>query len=554
MQIPHLSLLHLMSLEYNEIINSTTINTTPPNADDYNDYSESISARLQDTDEIDFELAEIELEMLVLLNSSARKRAHIEDIDTGPRKRSKRGKYNMRKLYFTNPTTGERQPFTYKYSVWYSNYIEYPQENDKKWSKLFRNRFRMPYSAFLDLVNGCKGSDYFVQWQRGKHKYNKQENYPISLLVLTALRYMGRGWTLDDLQENTAVSRETIRIFFLKFIEFGSTSLYNKFVNAPNNLEALRDCEHEYSMAGFAGCIGSTDASHIIHEKCSYRLRQLHLGYKMSLTARTYNITVNHRRRVLGTTKGHPARFNDKTLVLFDEFIQNLRKKKYDDVFTFMLKDYDSQGNIIDVKYRGCYVIVDNGYLPWSVTVPPYKECDTRSATRFSEWLESLRKDVECTFGILKGRWRILKTGIRMHGLLTCDRIWLTCVALHNMLLEVDGLAEKWDDGVQSDFQRDEQDDSDLPFSIRRLESPTGTKVYDFSGMGQGNDCISCSDNETGTKEDCETEENVTINDDGSINVSDLSLKLFREKLVIHFNILFLQNKIQWPKRNTNCN
>ena len=141
-----------------------------------------------------------------------------------------------------------------------------------------------------------------------------------------------------------------------------------------------------------------------------------------------------------------------------------------------------------------------------------------------------------------------------MHGLLKCNRIWLTCVALHNMLLEVDGLAEKWDDGVQSDFQRDEQDDSDLPFSIRRLESPTGTKVYDFSGMGQGNDCISCSDNETGTKEDCETEENVTINDDGSINVSDLSLKLFREKLVIHFNILFLQNKIQWPKRNTNCN
>ena len=93
-----------MSLEYNEIINSTTINTTPPNADDYNDYSKSISARLQDTDEIVFELAEIELEMLVLLNSSARKRAHIEDIDTGPRKRSKRGKYNMRKLYFTNPT------------------------------------------------------------------------------------------------------------------------------------------------------------------------------------------------------------------------------------------------------------------------------------------------------------------------------------------------------------------------------------------------------------------------------------------------------------------
>jgi hypothetical protein len=29
---------------------------------------------------------------------------------------------------------------------------------------------------------------------------------------------------------------------------------------------------------------------------------------------------------------------------------------------------------------------------------------------------ESLRRDVECCFGILKGRWRILKVGVRLHG------------------------------------------------------------------------------------------------------------------------------------------
>lgn len=105
--------------------------------------------------------------------------------------------------------------------------------------------------------------------------------------MLTALRYLGRGWTFDNLQENTAIIRETICQFFLKFIEFGSTTLFNKYINTPDTIEALQDCEYEYSMAGFPGCIGSTDASHIVIEKCSYRLRQLHLGYKMSLTART---------------------------------------------------------------------------------------------------------------------------------------------------------------------------------------------------------------------------------------------------------------------------
>ena len=79
-------------------------------------------------------------------------------------------------------------------------------------------------------------------------------------------------------------------------------------------------------MGGFSGCVGSTDASHIVMERCAYRLRQLHLGYKLTHTARTYNLTCNHRRNFLSTTSGHPARFNDKALVLFDNFVQALKK------------------------------------------------------------------------------------------------------------------------------------------------------------------------------------------------------------------------------------
>ena len=154
------------------------------------------------------------------------------------------------------------------------------------------------------------------------------------------------------------------------------------------------------------------------------------------------------------------------------------------------MKDFDLNGNLINVKYNGCYVLVDNGYLPWSVTVPPQKECTLRSQARFSEWLESLRKDVKCTFGILKGRWRVLKTGIRLHGLLQCNRIWLTCVALHNWLLEVDGLSKEWQSSVQSDYESNDDNNQDIPFAIRTLVSPTGAKVYDFSNMGTGNDCV----------------------------------------------------------------
>jgi Plant transposon protein len=39
-----------------------------------------------------------------------------------------------------------------------------------------------------------------------------------------------------------------------------------------------------------------------------------------------------------------------------------------------------------------------------------------KTEERLSEWIESFRKDAECVFGILKGRFRVLKTGIRLDG------------------------------------------------------------------------------------------------------------------------------------------
>ena len=74
----------------------------------------------------------------------------------------------------------------------------------------------------------------------------------------------------------------------------------------------------------------------------------------------------------------------------------------------------------------------------------PYEKTVYRNETRWSKWLESMRKDVECTFGIMKGRFRILKAGIRMHGVNSTDKIWLTCCALQNLLIDVDGLSEEW--------------------------------------------------------------------------------------------------------------
>jgi hypothetical protein len=90
-------------------------------------------------------------------------------------------------------------------------------------------------------------------------------------------------------------------------------------------------------MAGFPRAIGSTDATHIMLKRVLYCLRQTHIGFKMSHTARTYNTTANHCRQILATTSGHPTRWNDKTLALFDNFMTDLKDGIIiDDIFLFV--------------------------------------------------------------------------------------------------------------------------------------------------------------------------------------------------------------------------
>ncbi len=340
-------------------------------------------------------------------------------------------------------------------SYWYMAYIAHPDREDKIFLKKFRLRFRLPYDKFEELAESLEHVDCFKRWHNGPVNASRVRSAPIPLLVLTSLRYLGRGLTFDDLEEGSWCNGDVIRVFFHKFVQHGSTALYDKYIRSPvTHADALLHTE-EYKVAGFPGAVGSTDATHILIERLQSRFRQSHVGFKMSHTARRDNVTVNHRRQILSSTRGHPARWNDKTLATFDDFMQKINDVTIlnDSLFELYDFDDDNAGVVIKRTYRGAWLLVDNGYHSWPTTVPPIKTSIKKSEIRFSSWLESMRKDVECTFGILKGRWRILKSGIRILGVECADNIFLTCCALHNWLLEIDGLDKEWRNGVPSDWE-----------------------------------------------------------------------------------------------------
>ena len=65
----------------------------------------------------------------------------------------------------------------------------------------------------------------------------------------------------------------------------------------------------------------------------------------------------------MNITRGHPARFNDKMLVLFDVLVNELRGGKYNDKKILTMFDFDDKGEVLEVLYKSCYVLIDSGYL-----------------------------------------------------------------------------------------------------------------------------------------------------------------------------------------------
>jgi hypothetical protein len=120
---------------------------------------------------------------------------------------------NLNLCRATDGTLVELGPRT---SSWYCTYIQYPAVDDIKFQTRFRRRFRCSYKSFNNLLDLVKEDDLFSRWQR--FDAAGRMSSPIELLLLGTLRYIGRGWTFNDLEENTSISEETHRQFFIALL------------------------------------------------------------------------------------------------------------------------------------------------------------------------------------------------------------------------------------------------------------------------------------------------------------------------------------------------
>jgi hypothetical protein len=96
--------------------------------------------------------------------------------------------------------------------------------------------------------------------------------------------------------------------------------------------------------------------------------------------------------------------------------------------------------------------------------MPPYKKPypHGEKSKTFNFWLSHVRIDIEHAFGILKGRWKSL-CGLRLQvyddsGYEYAVKWIISCVVLHNMMLDFNDPWSDPEEGADSDSDSDEEE------------------------------------------------------------------------------------------------
>ena len=332
------------------------------------------------------------------------------------------------KIPFTNRKTHLRE--SYKESCWYKFMQRDLTDINGKDGKLFRLRFTVPYQLFTQLLSFAE--TWFPQ---KKYDVCGRELTPIFLKLLGTLRMLGKGCSWDLLYELSGVSGNVHRKWTYLFIEKFSKEMYPVYVHGPRNNEELNTITSLYAACGFPGCVGSTDCVHIRWEMCPAVWASAYRNGKHNYASIAYEMTVDHSKRFQSTTIGHYGTTSDKTVVKFDGFVTEVR---FGELFTQAQYKLQIDDNRWIVE-KGLYLLVDGGYHKWRIMQCPLKHTVEEDEARWSEFAESIRKDVECSIGILKKRYQLLKNAINWHRKSDIDNAVFSCVILHNMLHEFDG-------------------------------------------------------------------------------------------------------------------
>jgi hypothetical protein len=325
----------------------------------------------------------------------------------------------------------------------------------------FRTNFRIPATFFDNIVQWFKDNAWVC---KDYDKYGRS-SVPLELKILASFEMLGRGVAAAIPAQLIGCDEKTIQNFFKFFCAKVALHLCQLHIKFPSSAAEIRECVATYANENLPGCMGSIDCVHVPWPKALASVRSWYVG-KEGVPTIAFQVIVNHKRKILSVSQPHPGAHNDKTIASMDPALHAVRTLQA--FITFPWRCLTAAG---EAAAYGVYLICDGGYHLWRIMQRCSVVTSDPKILFLMNRITSARKDVECTFGIVKQRFRILKVALLCQEVSDVRNIFMTCCIFHNMLLDHD------DSGVFEDNGRLDHM-SNLPGVRARVSADS-----DFSGV-----------------------------------------------------------------------
>jgi len=411
-------------------------------------------------------------------------------------------------------------------------------ESNTKLQVKFRNRFRLPFSMFEDIVVECKLANIFGRTQIG-----------VEFKLLGCLRILGRGNVSDDIVEILGIGDTTVNEMFKTFLRNYSDAYFDTYVYVPDGEEMDKVVE-DYSKMGFPGCVGSMDVTHILWHKCPSRLRHVCTG-RYHCPSVAFQIVCSHTRRIHHVSNPFYGATNDITITYNDTYPRDIMLSKIhqDRKFT----TYNREGGL--TYWRGAYVICDGGYPKCFCFIDTTLTDYDYHAVIWSEWLESIRKDSERVFHAIKFRFRWLLHSVQYHSIETIGLAVKVASILHNRLLKYD----KFDTFNWESMDPTEESDVDEEVNVQENIACNEIVVEDLPlpndlSMNNENEVLEPVGVQVQLTQDIEDTQMDSVQQVEEVHnpVAEQQQWVIKEALKKHLSFAYSNGQIQWPRRFTN--
>ncbi|KAL6643200.1 hypothetical protein ACP70R_021381 [Stipagrostis hirtigluma subsp. patula] len=290
----------------------------------------------------------------------------------------------------------------------------------------FRRRFRMRRHVFLRIVSALgEWSPYFTQ---RVDCCNRQGLSPLQKCT-AAIRMLAYGTSADSLDEYLKVAESTALECLEKFVEGVIEIFGGEYLRGPN-ADEVQHLLHVGESRGFPGMLGSVDCMHWRWENCPTAWKGQYTRGDYGVPTIILEAVASYNLRIWHAFFGVAGSNNDINVLNQSPLFMETIKGEAPRVRFFV------NGN----QYDTGYYLADGIYPEWAAFVKSISSPQLEKHKLYARTQEGARKDVERSFGVLQGRFNIVRRPARLWSTRTIKRIMQACVILHNMIVEDEGV------------------------------------------------------------------------------------------------------------------